>query len=426
MSILFLIYTALYIILLPFILPVHYIRRPKPIRKRWLNERFGYISKGSLKKADRKRRPTIWIHAVSVGEALAAKPLIRELRKKADILVSTVTDTGQEVASDFMDKDEGLIYVPLDIPTAVRRTIEGIKPDLIIVMETELWPNLFRTAKRMGIPAVIVNGRISANSFSGYRKISFFIKPVLHLADTFCMQTDMDASRIMELGGPEDRVMVTGNLKLDITPPTVVPEWCKALSRPVIVAGSTHDGEEDLILEAFMKIKADYKGASLILAPRHPQRSREIEYLIQSRGISYSNRSDNRFSGRDVIILDTIGELSSVYGSADLCIIGGSFIPRGGQNLFEPASWSKPVICGPHMGNFPLAAGFFQEGAAITTEREGLKSTMESLLSDSARAEEMGRKAKALYLQNRGAVGKTLKVIEEKLSYMINTSQHSS
>ncbi|HDH02298.1 MAG TPA: 3-deoxy-D-manno-octulosonic acid transferase, partial [Nitrospirae bacterium] len=270
------VYNLLYIFSLTLLLPVHLLKRPPHLRGRWLKERFGFVPLRLTHKGGRKR-PAVWIHAVSVGEAMAARPLIERLRTGADIIVSTVTDTGQKVVRDFITEDEACIYVPFDNSSAIKKTAARIRPDMLVIMETELWPNLLKTIKSEGIPIVIVNGRISDGSFSGYRKIGFFMKGMLGMVDFFCMQTIRDAEKIIALGAPEEKVLVTGNLKFDITPPADILPWCEDLGRPVIVAGSTHEGEEEIILDAFNSIKRNFSGASLIIAPRHPERFAEVE-----------------------------------------------------------------------------------------------------------------------------------------------------
>ncbi len=415
----YLLYSLLYMLALPFILPLHLLKRPSRLRGRWLKERFGFVPPGAEPSGQRQRyndRPTIWIHAVSVGEAIAARPLIRRLREKANVVVSTVTDTGQKVTMDFITDEEGCIYIPFDIPSAVKRTVNRIRPDLLVIMETELWPNLLRIVKNAGIPVLIVNGRISDRSFWGYQKIGFFMKNLLGMVDYCCMQTEGDAKRVIALGAHDRRVCVTGNLKFDSIPPEEIPLWCKGLGRPIIIAGSTHEGEEEVVLNAFYAIKKDFKGATLIIAPRHPERFRKIEEeLFKKRKIDFGRRSDGSCKDKEIILLDTIGELSSVYGCADLCIIGGSLVPKGGHNLFEPAYWAKPIVCGPHMENFPLAAVFFKNRAAVMVKADNIGKVLVEILSDMTIAEEMGKNARELYLKNTGAVLKTLEVINKLL-----------
>ncbi|NOZ25681.1 MAG: 3-deoxy-D-manno-octulosonic acid transferase [Nitrospirae bacterium] len=407
-------YTLCYVSGLTLLMPVQLMKRPKRLRGRWLRERFGLVPHGPG-RGDAGKRPLIWIHAVSVGEAMAARPLMERLRSRADVVVSTVTDTGQKVVRDFMTSGEACIYVPFDIPTAVGKTLSRLRPDMLVIMETELWPNLIRTVSAEGIPVLIANGRISDASFSGYARIRFFVRDMLGMVDSFCMQTERDAERIIALGAPEKRVRVTGNLKFDITPPADLPRWCKDLGRPVIVAGSTHEGEEEMILEAFKSIKGVFKEATLVVAPRHPERFPEVENLLREGGASFARRSEGGGCGKDVVLLDTIGELASVYGCADVCIIGGSLVPKGGHNLFEAASWAKPVVCGPYMENFPLAREFLSGGAAVEAAPGSIGEVLLELLSDAARAGEIGRRARELYFRNSGAVLKTVDEIERLL-----------
>jgi 3-deoxy-D-manno-octulosonic-acid transferase len=414
MNVMFSIYTVLYILVLTFVLPVQFLRRERGSRWRWLRERLGLLKdKQHSRTVEGKSRPTVWIHAVSVGEALAARPLIETLREVSDITVSTVTDTGQKVVSDFLNERERLIYMPFDIQSAVMRTIRYLRPDIILVMETEIWPNLFRVANSLRIPLLIINGRISNKSFAGYKKLRFFMKPLLSMASHFCMQTERDAYRIKEIGAPEERIAVTGNLKFDVAIPKETPRWCSDLGKPVIVAGSTHEGEEDIILDSFKKIKRHFNGATMVIAPRHPQRFNDVEDLLKRLGFNYGRRSDSSYRNREVILLDTIGELSSVYGCADVCIIGGSFVPRGGQNLFEPAAHGKPVVCGPHMENFPLADTFFKEGAAVKTDSSELFTVLNDILTDNDLKEMLSVNAREQYLANRGAVFRTYSLIKD-------------
>ncbi|MBI5183711.1 MAG: 3-deoxy-D-manno-octulosonic acid transferase [Nitrospinae bacterium] len=410
-------YNLLYILALSFIFPLHLLKRPPHLRGRWLKERFGFVPMRIIDpswQGERyNHRPTIWIHVVSVGESISARPLIKRLMEQANVIVSTVTDTGQKIVRDFITERERCIYLPFDTPFAVKRVVSRMRPDLLVIMEAELWPNLLRIVKGFGTPVLIVNGRISNRSFFGYQKIRFFMKYLLMMVDYYCMQTDGDAERIIALGAPEKRVCVTGNLKFDSIPTEEeIPLWCKDLSRPIIIAGSTHKGEEEIILNTFYTIKKDFKEATLIIAPRHPERFREVEDgLLKRRKLEFGKRSNGSYKDKEIILLDTIGELFSVYGCADLCIIGGSLVPKGGHNLFEPAYWAKPIVCGPHMENFPLASDFFRNNAAVMVRRDNIDKVLIKILSDKSTAEEMGRGARELYIKNRGATSKTLEVV---------------
>ena len=401
-------YTLLYTTAFLVLLPREILKRPSKLRKRWLKERLGFISK--MEKKDKKR---VWIHAVSVGESIAARPVIKCLRQRGDveIFATTVTDTGQQVMRAFLKEDEHLFYAPFDMPSAVERFVENIEPDLILIMETEIWPNLLRIAKRHSVRTCLINGRISESSYRGYRKISFFIKSVLEAFDCMCMQTEEDQRRILGLGAREDRVAVFGNLKFDVPRPERPPEWTEKLGRPRIVAGSTHEGEDEIVLEAFANIKRSFSEATLVIAPRHPERFELVAELIKKMGFRLGRRSKEEFDDVEVLLLDSIGELSSVYGGADVAVMGGSFVDKGGHNLFEPASWGVPIICGEYMYNFPLSLEFFTKGAALKTTPERLSDDILRIFKDKDSKELIGKKALDIYNRHAGAVNKTMEVI---------------
>jgi len=420
-----LIYNLLYSIALIFILPFQYRKRPKGLRQRWLGEKLGDFKF----EISNLKSPLIWIHAVSVGEVVAAIPLLRRLKEKfpsGRLLISTITDTGQKVANEKVPEHTQVIYLPFDLIFALKRALKKIRPALFIAMETELWPNLFRALKKYGIPALIMNGRISDDSFKGYRKIRFFMRGVIKCIDLFGMQDAVYAQRIKELGAPEDKIKVLGNFKFDTKPSDNIPEWTKLLTAPVIIAGSTHRGEEELIISAFEKLKNDFPDLSLIIAPRHPERFGEVEELIKARGLAYVKRTQlsgdspiHRFTDSPfphVVILDAMGELASVYGAADIAIIGGSFMEHGGQNLLEPAYWAKPVICGPHMENFPFAKEFYEKRAAIETDESNIFDRLKELLKSPEKRKTFGSRAKELYNEKAGAVERAVSEIDKYLS----------
>lgn len=443
-----LIYSILYLIALLFLLPFEYRKRPKEFRHRWLREKFGFIesaaeqqsSRAEAKDAQTSELPgfrtsrLIWIHAVSVGEVMAAIPLLKRLKERfpsANLIVSTITDTGQKIALEKTPDNTKVIYLPFDLGFILKRALSNLQPSLFIAMETELWPNLFRAIKKQGIPVMIMNGRISDDSFRGYKKIKFFMKDVIGCVDLFGMQDYVYAQRIKALGAPEDKIKVLGNFKFDTQPSGNIPEWTKLLARTVIVAGSTHRGEEELILSAYSDLKKDFPELNLIIAPRHPERFREVEELVKSKGLKYIKRSElasklpgfraSRLGESPVetgliVILDAMGELSSTYGACDIAIMGGSFIPHGGQNLLEPAYWAKPVICGPHMENFPFAKEFYEKGAAIEVDESGLFNKLKELLQSPEKRNATGNKAKELYNEKAGAVERAIKEIEKFLN----------
>jgi 3-deoxy-D-manno-octulosonic-acid transferase len=361
---------------------------------------------------------------------MAAIPLLKKLREKypsKSLMLSTITDTGQKVARERVPEGTMVFYLPFDIPIILKRVFERMRPELLITIETELWPNLFRISRQYGIPVVLLNGRISEKSFKGYKKASFFMKEVLSNVDLFCMQSEMDAKRISSIGVNEGRIKVLGNFKFDIKPPSKIPEWSERMKGPVLIAGSTHEGEEEFLISVYMKLKKDFTDLNLILAPRHPERFKDVEDLLRSKGVSFINRSafiselptpnsELKNLKGTVILLDTVGELSAVYGISDIAIIGKSFKGYGGQNPLEPAYWGKPIVCGLHMENFPFIKDFYREGAAFEVDEDGLYSKLRELLLLPEKAKETGLKAQQLYKKNTGAVDRAIEVIAGYIS----------
>jgi len=402
------IYSVLYRVVLFFLLPFEYLKRPKALRRRWLRERFGFIEPSD--------RPTIWIHAVSVGEVNASVPFIKALKERfpsRGIVVSTITDTGQEIASKRLSDIARIIYLPFDIPSALKRAVKRINPIAFISVETEIWPNVFRVMKNSGSAIAVVNGRISEGSFNGYRKIRFFLKDVFRYIDIFCMQNNLYAGRITEIGADPERVMVTGNFKFDIG--TEPSRWDISFLGTTIIAGSTHRGEEDLILDTYIRLKKEFPSLCLILAPRHPERFDEVYNLSASKGVSVIRRSGlqgESVAEGSVFLLDVMGELFSAYSKADIAIMGGSFIKHGGQNPLEPAFWEKPILCGPHMENFPFIEEFFKEGGAIRVNTsDALYEALRGLIKEPSKRVSIGKRAKALCMKNSGAIEKTIEAL---------------
>lgn len=430
----YLLYSLIYTIAIIFLLPFEYFKRAKDIRKRWLREKFGFLN-SSFVQLKSPRPPfakgggggIIWVHAVSVGEVMAALPMLRKLKERypsKGIIMSTITDTGQKVAREGAPEDTIIVYLPFDIASILNTVLKKIKPEILIVIETELWPNLFRVFKENGIPVILFNGRISEGSFKGYRKVSFFMKRILSYVDFFGMQGEEYAERIRSLGANKSRVKTLGNFKFDTRPPSQIPEWTKKIKGPVIIAGSTYEGEEEFLTSLYLELKKDFPDLNLIIAPRHPERFKGVEDMLSSKGISFIKRS--AFSARHselseatdwqtikgtIILLDTIGELSAVYGIADIAIIGKSFKGYGGQNPLEPAYWEKPILCGPHMENFPVIKDFYNAGAALEVNEEGLYAKLKELLRSPEKAKEIGSKAQELYRRNAGAVERAMVII---------------
>ncbi|MCG6551586.1 MAG: 3-deoxy-D-manno-octulosonic acid transferase [Candidatus Magnetominusculus sp. LBB02] len=408
-----LIYRILYLLALMAIVPAEYFKRPKELRRRWFLERSGVLPD------ETGTSPTVWIHAVSVGEAISAIPLIRRIAAEITphIVLSTVTDTGQQTAREKLPDDIRIVYVPFDTSAAVSRAIKAVNPRVFIVMETELWPCIIDQMHRRNIPVVILNGRISEKSFKGYRKIRFFMKNVLRNVTLFGMQDAVYSERIIEMGADKNTVKTLGNFKFDAVPPATAPQWALVLTHPVIVIGSTHEKEEAIILSVIKRLMAEFETLCVVLAPRHPARFDEAASILNSFDMPFIRRSEIAHMPKAadhgmVVLLDTIGELASVYGAADVCVMGGSFVPKGGHNLLEPAYWGKPIVCGPHMENFPMTGEFLAAHAAVSAGSDDLYDILSELLSNEAKRAEMGRQAQALYRKNSGAIDSAVRELK--------------
>lgn len=394
-------------------LPRLLLKKGPEDRRTFIKERLGL---SSYSKTD------IWVHAVSVGETLACIPFLKKLRKELPdrkIVFSTTTYTGQKIAREKFPEADRIIYMPLDSIFCIKRVVNSLRPDVFITVETELWPALFKSLKDAGSRILVLNGRISQESFKGYSRIKFMMADMLSSVDFFYMQDKGDAERIMALGADKHKVGVMGNFKFDIDMNEELPlNWLSGISGKVLLSASTHEGEEAIILEAFNIIKKEFRGVKLILAPRHPERFNETAELIEKRGLPYIRRSSlngkeiGGHSEADIILLDTLGELSRVFSRASVAFIGGSLVPRGGHNVMEPAYWSKPIIFGPHMENFPIAGEFLKRSAAVEVrDAKDIAETVTTLLRDNIKAAELGRNARSIVDKNTGAVKKALELI---------------
>jgi 3-deoxy-D-manno-octulosonic-acid transferase len=377
---------------------------------------------------------SIWIHAVSVGEALTARALAADLKARYPrlrLFLSTTTLAGQQVARRSLQHVDAVFYFPFDWAFIVRRTLRLVKPQLFVMMETEIWPNLLRVCRARGVRTVVINGRISSRSYPRYRMIRRFFRRVLADIDRFCMQSDESARRLIDLGADASRVVVTGSLKFDSLelPPAashgkprqrVLRFFRISPSRVVVVAGSTMRGEESAVLNAFGRVKATAPGALAIVAPRQPERFGEVERLARAAGFVTMRRSELPIDAEpraDVIVLDSIGELAELYQLATAVFVGGSLVDHGGHNILEPAIFGRPIVIGPHMQNFAeIADAFLTNGAAlqVRSERE-LEETLLTLVADPVRRARLGAAARALVEANRGAKDKTLAVIADLL-----------
>lgn len=425
----YVIYSLVYTLGFLAMLPVFLIRRDKYLSG--FRERFGRIE-GFRKDA----RPVIWIHCVSVGETNAARPLVRQLREKHPdhrIVVSTVTKTGQDLAKEVFADDADLVfYLPFDWRFTVLRALREIRPNIVLVLETEIWFNFFREIHRRGIVLAIVNGRLSEKSASNYRRIPKTIRRVLRNVDLVLAQSRRDGERFRSLGVRKKKIKITGNIKNDQEADDGDLKRLAYLrerfsingAAPLIVAASTHRPEEELLLGSLRLLKSrnEFGRARMMIAPRHPERFGEVAELIAASGFSWARRSANlslEDGDADVILLDSIGELRSAYPLADLVFVGGSLIPHGGQNFLEPALERKAIVTGPHLHNFASAAKKFAKAGAFVRLDEALErdwpnvldETFSSLLSNDERRKELGRNAYSVASADRGATDRTLEIL---------------
>jgi 3-deoxy-D-manno-octulosonic-acid transferase len=372
--------------------------------------------------------PVGWLHAVSVGEAIAAAPLLDALRRAypaLPLVVSTVTETGARLVRERFAGMATHRYFPLDFPRITRRVIESIQPAFFVGMETELWPNTLRALAERGVPTMIANGRLSDRSFRRYRMVRGSMRRVLADIAVFGMQSAEDARRMIALGAPPERVVVTGNLKAEPLPDPAgaVELWHRLLGlpadQPVWVAGSTHRGEEEAVLEAHCRALLDRPNLALVLAPRHPERVGEVLSVLKARGLAAVRRSDlpARRSPGAVIVLDTVGELAHLYAIADVVFVGGSLAPLGGHNMLEPALRGKPVLFGPHTHNFREAAAALVDsgGGRVVHDAAGLAVALRRLLADPDLRERLGAAGRDAVASRQGAVRATLDLIAQYL-----------
>lgn len=395
-----------------------------------LLQRLGFVPRGILEK--RTGTPVIWVHSVSVGEVLAAAPLIEQIRTafpSHQLVLSTTTVTGHRVCrNNIAGATDLVIYFPLDIPCILRRIFKLFSPRVILLMETEIWPNLIRQARRRKILLLLVNGRLSDKSFRRYLRARFFVRPLLHSFFFIGMQTDQGKLRIIKLGAPPAIVEVTGSMKYEAALAAVPSEdEVKALreelsirTEKVVVAGSTHRGEEQLMVRAYLELRQKHPDLFLILAPRHPERFAEVQNFLRQKNIPYILRSARTAASpeRRVLLLDTLGELANVYALATVAFVGKSLTAKGGHNPLEPASCGKPVVFGPHMENFKeVAEVLTAEGGAVqVADFRELVAALDRLLSDGELAEEMGRRARNALESRTGCVRRTASKLREILS----------
>ncbi len=394
-----------------------------------LANRFGVLSK-RLNAVSSKGR-VIWIHAVSLGEMKAASilaPLLRKAFPSHTIVFSSVTHTGNKVARTIATGEEAVFYLPFDISFIVDKVVRTIRPELFLCLETELWPNLIASLYRFDAKIVLINGRISKKSCFGYKKIRFIISRLLNKFSLILMQSERDAVRILTLGAPKEKVLVTGNLKFDLSLLVSTSRRREIRERLgiveediLLIAGSTHRGEEEQILDCFLKLKKEYTNLRLLIAPRHVERIQEIERLISKRGfnsIRYSQINTNhepRITNDElcVFLLDTMGDLKTIYSASDIVFIGKSLINKGGQNPIEPATLAKPVILGKFTFNFQdVVNSFLENNAAIQVEnKDELYSAIRMLIDNPRERKRLGTNAKDTVDKNSGSSQRTIGLI---------------
>ena len=367
---------------------------------------------------------TLWVHAVSVGEVQAATALVNVLRKRfpsQKILLTTFTATGSERVCANFPQDVLHCYVPYDLPGAVQRFLVHTRPHLAIIMETELWPNIFHYCHELGIPIILANARMSERSARGYRRVVGIIKETLTKVSAIAAQTEQDAARLIALGAPPERVHTTGSIKFDIRLPASLHEEAAVLrrswgsDRAVWIAASTHEGEEKYVLDVFEAVKKVVQDSLLVLVPRHPERFSKVTALCHKRGYTTVSRSDQQpcGPGTDIFIGDSMGELALFYAAADVAFVGGSLVPVGGHNLLEPAALGLATITGPYMFNFAEISRLLCEEGVVrqVQDTQQLTEAVIGLLRDPNLRYAMGEKGKHLVEKNRGALDALVRLI---------------
>lgn len=374
-----------------------------------------------------RNKKTIFFHAVSVGEVNAVEALVKKTRENfpdANILLSTTTKTGQEIAHKKLEKTVNAItYFPFDFFFSINSFLNAVKPDKIVIAETEIWPDFVYLANRRNIPVYIVNGRLSPNSYKGYKKFSFFFKPVLAQYKGIYMQTQGDVERILDVGAKQDITKCMGNLKFDIKPTlsdsqiTELAESLKLNGARMIASASTHKGEDEIVLEAFKELKAQFPEIKLLLAPRHPERYEKVSELIAQSGFSFGKRSQNdTFENNDIIMLDTMGELMKMFSICHFAFIGGSFSTTGGHNPLEANIWGKPVVSGDCVFNFKDIYAFLTQtnAAKLSSTPQELKEDMTKLLADDEFYQKACDDTHKIFDENSGAVDFVINVLKEQ------------
>lgn len=415
-------YQLLFTVLLPFML-LKLWRRGKAnpaYRKRWL-ERLGYCPEVDRELAAAKRVQDaadglIWIHAVSVGEAQAAAPLVKRLLERwpnHQILMTCMTPTGSDQIKRLFADKVLHCYLPYDQPALIAVFLRHKSPDALIIMETELWPNLIAACAKRGIPVMLANARLSEKSAAGYRKLSALTRPMLKRLSRVAVQNSIDGQRFLDLGLSPEQLMTSGSIKFDVqTDGDMVSTGLRlrelwGSGRPVLALASSHSGEDEQLLDIFSQVENDVPGLLLLLIPRHPERFASVSQAIESSGLRFVRRSSNGLPTQNtqVYLADTMGEMMNLLAASDLVLMGGSLVSAGGHNPIEPAALGKAVLMGPHGFNFQtIIEDMARADALLVTDQQRLAADVTELLTNDQKRETMGRAGKALVEQNRGAV----------------------
>jgi 3-deoxy-D-manno-octulosonic-acid transferase len=415
-------YTALLYLLAPFVLlrlAWRGLRAPAYWR-RW-PQRFGFIEPLPGKQV-------VWIHAVSVGEVQAAEPVVRALLERQPdraLLVTTVTPTGSARVTALFGQDVAHVYAPYDLPGAVTRFFARVRPQLAIVMETELWPNLFHRCQQDAVPLLLLNARLSPRSVAGYRRVRGLVGETLAAVTAIAAQSESDAARFERLGANPAVITVAGNLKFEQRIPPSLLERAQALrrdwgvDRPVWIAASTHEGEDELLLDVFACLRERFDACLLVLVPRHPERFASVAALCRQRGFHTVMRTGSgSYSAKTAVcVVDTMGELPLFYAAADVAFVGGSLVAQGGHNLLEPAALGVPVVTGPHVFNFSeICQRLVAAGAAVrVADTDALLQTVSRWLGDANERHRVGESGRQVVEQNRGALQAVMAIIERYL-----------
>ncbi len=424
-------YTIIFYLIMPLILLRLCYRASKaPAYRKRIAERFGYFQAPKLASESMRDDGYLWVHSVSVGETIAAAPLVKRLQQQypsMPIVITTMTPTGSERVRALFGDSVFHVYAPYDLPGPVRRFLSRVQPKLLVIMETELWPNTIYYCRKKSIPVIVANARLSEKSAMGYQRLSLLTKPMMRCLSMVVAQTQADASRFLTLGLQEQQLIVSGSIKFDISVSNELKaqasqlkrQWSDGGQRFIFLAASTHNGEDDIILGAFKQVLATCPSMLLVLVPRHPERFDQVADLSQRQGLVTLRRSTgDRVNGdAQVLIGDTMGELMLFYGCADIAFVGGSLVQRGGHNMLEPAAWALPIISGDSDFNFLEISRLLQRENALSKVSNGevLGDIIKAFVHSEEKRAEAGGNALAVVEANRGALGRLFSVIDDYL-----------